>query len=99
MNNEAKTIQVFRYDKHTFNSMLKDVMKYDDGNDLNRNLFDNGLKSPIQRLTIRKQTHLNNKVSKWYNSELQVMKREKIIKYLGAKTQNSSQAWDINYNK
>ena len=30
MNNESKTIQVFRYDKHTFNAILKDVIKYDE---------------------------------------------------------------------
>lgn len=67
--------------------MMKDVIKFDDVKDFNRtvnlfdqatnvNLFDSGLKIGIQRLTIMKLTHLNNKVSKWYNSQLQAMKRE-----------------------
>ena len=77
MNNEASSIRVLKYNKHTFNAMLKDFIKYEDCKDYNQNvnLFDSGLKSAIQRLTIRKQTHLNNKENKWYNSELQIMKR------------------------
>ena len=77
MNNKAKTIHVFKYDKHTFNAMLKDIIKYDDSKDLNQNvnLFGSGLESVIQRLTIGKQIHLNNKARKWYNSELQAMKK------------------------
>ena len=29
MNKEAKSIKVFKYDKHTFSAMLKDITKYD----------------------------------------------------------------------
>ena len=51
-------------DKHKLNAMLKGIIKYDDCEDLNQNvnLFDSGLKSVIQRLTIKNQTHLNNKI-------------------------------------
>ena len=36
---------------------------------------------------------VNNKVNEWFNTELQAMKREKIIKYLKASIENFSQPW------
>ena len=65
MNKEAKTLNVFKYDTYTFNAMLNDIVKHNDCKDFNQNVnpFDSGLKSAIQRLTIRNQPQLNNKVN------------------------------------
>ena len=40
-------------DKHQFNAMLKDIIKFNDCKDFNQNVnpFDSGMKSAIQRLT------------------------------------------------
>ena len=32
-NNKAKTIKSFKYDKHNFNAMMKNITKYDDCKD------------------------------------------------------------------
>ena len=38
MNKEVNTIRVFRYNNHTFNVMLKDIIKYDDSKDVDQNV-------------------------------------------------------------
>ena len=90
----AKTIKIFKYDKDIFNNVLTENVIYEDNKDLNENvkLLDACLESTILEFTFEKQVHIKNKVNNWFNEELRTMKREKIIKYLQAKFENTNQA-------
>lgn len=70
-------------------------MAYNENKNINENviLFDNGFKETIKTFTNKKIIQEKNNVNRWFNNEVRLMKKDKIIKYQTAKLKNTNQAW------
>lgn len=94
-NIDNKEVESFKYNKETFNTELSKNMAYNENKNINENviLFDNGFKETIKTFTNKKIIQEKNNVNRWFNNEVRLMKKDKIIKYQTAKLKNTNQAW------
>lgn len=93
---QHEEIEIFKYNKDLFNKELSKMPIYNERIDLNNNVsnFDFCLEKTIKKCTRKKLIKTNNCVKMWFSAELKQLKKEKIINYNIAKTENTTAAWN-----
>lgn len=91
-----RQIELFKYEKRKFRREISEILKFDENVELNYNVnnFDKSIEDTIKKLTVRKTIREKSRVNKWFNRQLQALKKDKIVKYHIAKCENTTVAWN-----